>query len=258
MKYNWPESFEESFEHFYLPKELKNLLVLSDIHLPYHHIKACDEAIDYGIQKKIDAILLNGDILDCYLLSKFNPDPRYRKFGEEIIAFQQFIKVLQKAFPKVKIYYKLGNHEERYEKIMIQRCAEFLSVPSFEFENVLGCTELGVQVIRDQRIIYVGKLAVLHGNEVKLNSINVNPARSLFLKTHVSCLCGHLHRSSQHTEPSLDEDITCWSTGHLSEMHPKYARINKWNHGCARIEKDEEGNFEVINVNLTNNKLYRI
>ena len=142
MKYNWPESFEESFEHFYLPKELKNLLVLSDIHLPYHHIKACDEAIDYGIQKKIDTILLNGDILDCYQLSKFNPDPRYRKFGEEIIAFQQFIKVLQKAFPKVRIYYKLGNHEERYEKIMIQRCAEFLSVPKFEFENVLGVRNL--------------------------------------------------------------------------------------------------------------------
>ena len=116
---------------------------------------------------------------------------------------------------------------------------------------------MGIDVIKDQRIIYAGNLVIVHGHELGMKSINVNPARSLFLKTHVSSLCSHLHRTSSHTEPSLHEDITCWSTGHLGEEHPRYARINKWNHGCARVEKDEEGNYEVINVNLTKNKLYR-
>ena len=254
--YNWPESFEREYEHFQMPKNLKNTLVLSDLHIPYHNVGAIEEAVNYGIQKKIDSILLNGDVVDCYMLSKFQPDPRERHFGEEIIAFQQFIKTLKGVFPGVKIFYKIGNHEERYEKIMISRCSEFLGIPHFEFENVLGCRELGIEVIKDQRIIYCGKLAVIHGHEVGMKAINVNPARTLFLKTHVNALCSHLHRTSSHTEPSLHEDITCWSTGHLSEEHPKYARINKWNHGAARIEKDEEGNFEVINVNLKMNKLF--
>jgi predicted phosphodiesterase len=255
--FNWPESSERSYSHFRLPAHLKNILVLSDIHLPYHNIPAIDEAINYGINKKVDSILLNGDILDCYMLSKFQPDPRERKFAEEILTFQAFIKVLKKAVPKATIFYKLGNHEERYEKVMITRCAEFLGIPSFEFENILGCQELGIEVIKDQRIVYCGNLPVFHGHELAMKSVSVNPARTLFLKTHVSSLCSHLHRTSSHTEPSLNEDITCWSTGHLSEEHPKYARINKWNHGVARIEKDEEGNFEVININLTGNKLYR-
>lgn len=254
---NWPESFEESYEHFHLPKHLKNTLVLADIHIPYHNIPALDEAINYGITKKVDSILLNGDIIDCYMLSKFQPDPRYRKFGEEILAFQQFIRILKDTFKGKPIYYKLGNHEERFEKIMINRCPEFLSIPVFEFENVLGCKELGLEVIRDQRIVYAGKLAIVHGHEVKINSTNVNPARTLFLRTHVSSLCSHLHRTSNHTEPSLHSDITCWSTGHLSDPHPKYARINKWNHGIARIEKDDSGNFEVINFGLKQNKLFR-
>jgi len=255
----WPESFEESFEHYHLPKELKNILLLSDVHLPYHHIPALDEAIEYGISKKIDSILLNGDILDCYMLSKFQPDPRMRMFGEEIIAFQQFIKVLKNAFPKAKIYYKLGNHEERYERIMINRCAEFLSIAHFDFENVLGCLELGVEVIKDQRIIYFGKLPILHGHEVGIKSVAVNPARSLFLKTYKSSICGHLHRTSQHNEQALDgKIISCWSTGHLGDPHPKYARLNKWNHGIARIEKNTDGDFEVINFNLMKNKLYRV
>jgi len=255
--FNWPESFEKSYEHYYLPKELTNVLVLSDIHIPYHHIPAIEEAVNYGIIKKIDSILLNGDVLDCYQLSKFQPDPRERHFGEEIIAFQQFIKTLKGIFPDAPIFYKLGNHEERYEKTMITRCAEFLGIPIFEFENVLGCKELGVTVIKDQRIVHVGNLPVFHGHELQMKAVSVNPARTLFLKTHVSSMCSHLHRTSSHTEPSLNEDITCWSTGHLGEPFPKYARINKWNWGCARIEKNSEGDFEVINVNLTKNKLYR-
>jgi predicted phosphodiesterase len=256
--YNWPESAERNYEHYYLPKYLKNVLVLPDVHIPYHHIPAINEAVNYGLIKNIDSILLNGDIIDCYMLSKFQPDPRERNFGEEIIAFQQFIRTLQGIFKNVPIFFKLGNHEERYEKIMITRCPEFLGIPHFDFENVLGCKELGIEVIKDQRIVYIGNLPVFHGNELQMKSVSVNPARTLFLKTHTSSLCSHLHRTSSHTEPSLNEDITCWSTGHLSDPFPKYARINKWNWGCARIEKDEAGNFEVINVNLTKNKLFRI
>lgn len=255
--YQLPESFETSYEHFHLPKELKNTLLLSDIHIPYHSIQAIEEAINYGLAKNIDSILLNGDILDCYMLSKFQPDPRQRNFGEEIIAFKQFILSLKQTFD-VPIFFKLGNHCERYEKVMIIKSPEFLNIPYFDFENVLGCTAMGVTVIKDQRIVYAGNLPIFHGHEIKLQSINVNPARSLFLKVHATAICSHLHRTSSHTEPSLKEDITCWSTGHLGESHPRYARINKWNHGCARIEKDEDGNFEVININLTKNKLFRV
>ena len=257
-KFNWPQTFEESFTDYHLPKGLKNTLVLADVHLPYHHPAALDEAINYGIVKNVDSILLNGDIIDCYSLSKYDPDPRNRDFGEEVLSFEHFIKTLKKALPNAKLYYKLGNHEERYERIMISRCAEFLGIPHFEFENVLKCKELGVEVIKDQRVIYIGKLPIVHGHEVKMMAINVNPARTLFLKTHVSSLCSHLHRTSHHTESSLKEDISCWSTGHLGDPHPKYARINKWNHGIARIEKNNDGDFEVINFPLTGNKLYKL
>jgi len=257
-KFNWPETFEESYEHYHLPSTLQNTLVLADTHIPYHDFRALDIATNYGITKKIDSILLNGDILDCYMLSKYQPDPRYRNFGQEVLAFQQFIKILQSAFPNIPIYYKIGNHEERYERIMINRCAEFLGIPYFEFVNVLGCKDLGVHVIKDQRIVYAGQLAIVHGHEVKMQAINVNPARTLFLKTHVTALCSHLHRTSQHSESSLEKEIVCWSTGHLGDPHPKYARINKWNHGIARVEKNKDGEFEVINFNLNKSKLYMI
>ena len=258
MKFNWPETFEESYQHYLLPKWITNLGIMSDIHIPYHSIKALDEAVNYFTIKKIDALLLNGDILDCYQLSKFQPDPRKRNFGQEIIAFQEIIKTLQEALPNVKIFFKLGNHEERYEKFMINRCAEFLSISHFDFDNVLGCKELGIEVIKDQRRIYAGKLVIYHGHEVNMKAVSVNPARTLFLKVHANALCSHLHRTSQHSEPSINEDIVCYSTGHLSEEHPKYARENKWNHGIARIKLNDVGDYKVINFGLTENKLFTI
>lgn len=257
MKFNLPESFAEDFEHYHLPKDLKNIGIMSDVHLPYHSNDAIEEALNYFITKKVDSILLNGDILDCYMLSKFQPDPRKRSFKEEIESFREFIQILKDNVTH-RIFYKLGNHEERYEKIMISKAPEFLDLETFDFGNVLKLNDLGIKLITDQRIIYAGNLVILHGHELGMKSVNVNPARSLFLKTHVSALCSHLHRTSQHTEPSLKEDINCWSTGHLGEEHPKYARINKWNHGIARVEKDESGNFEVINFPLKRNKMFTV
>jgi len=254
--YELPDSYEESFEHFHLPKHLKNVGVMSDIHIPYHSIEAIEEAINYFISKKVDSIFLNGDIIDSYMLSKFNPDPRKRHFREEIEAFKQFIMVLKNNVSH-NIFYKLGNHEERYEKTMIQHCPEFLDIPAFEFENVMGCKELGVEVITDQRIVYAGKLPMIHGHEASMKYASVNPARTLFLKTYKSSLCGHLHRTSNHTEQSIDgKIISTWSVGCLSELHPKFRRLNNWNHGIARVEKDENGDFEVINFRLIKNKVF--
>ena len=257
MSYNLPESFEESYEHYHLPSHLRNVGVMNDIHLPYHNIAAVTESLDYFIQKKVDAIFLNGDIIDCYKLSWFQPDPRKRDFWQEIESFKEFIKVIKDNVTH-NIFYKMGNHDDRYEKLMISKCPEFLNIPEFDFAHIMGVKELGVELINDQRIVYLGSLPAIHGHEIGMKYAAVNPARTLFLKTYKSSICGHLHRTSNHNEQSLDgKIISTWSVGHLGEAHPKYRRINNWNHGCARVELDNDGSFEVINIRLMNNKLFR-
>ena len=44
--------------------------------------------------------------------------------------------------------------------------------------------------------------------------------------------------------------VTTWSTGCLSELHPGYMPVNKWNHGFAVIRVDENGDFEVDNLRI--------
>ena len=253
--FNLPPSFEESYEHYNVPPQYKNWLIMSDLHFPYHNIKAITETLNYGIQKNIDAILINGDGMDCYQLSKFNPDPRKRNMKEEIDAFGEFLIICRKIAP---VFFKEGNHEERMERLLIRNAPVLLGIEEFELETLLKCGERKIDVIKDQRIIYIGHLPVLHGHEVHLAGVSVNPARSLFLKTNKTALCGHLHRTSQHSESSLDgKSISTWSVGHLGDEHPEYARINKWNHGCARVEVNSDGDFEVINLRISGNKLFR-
>jgi hypothetical protein len=64
---------------------------------------------------------------------------------------------------------------------------------------------------------------------------------------------GQGHVISEHTEPTLNgEIVTCWSTGCLSELPPRYARINKWSHGFVMVEVDSDGTFSVQNKRIYN------
>jgi predicted phosphodiesterase len=255
-KYNLPESFESSYETYKIPKVHKKLLVVSDIHVPYHSVPAITSALDYAISAKVDSVLINGDLIDQHSLSKFLVDPRKRNFKEELESTKNLLDEIQKALP-VKTFLKWGNHDERYEHFLMRKAPELIGIEEYRLSNLLGTYAKGIEVIDDKRIIYAGKLAILHGHEINMKGTTVNPARTLYLKTKASCICGHLHVSSQHTEKRLDGYlVSTWSVGHLAEEHPQYAPINNWNLGFAIIDFDDEF-FEVSNYKIIHGKAYR-
>lgn len=254
--YKLPESNESEF----LPYEIKGhkrILILSDVHIPYHSIEALTVAIDYGKKEKADAILLNGDIIDCHKLSKYVKEPNKRDFAYELNCFKDFFAILQKEFPQSKIYYKLGNHEERYEHFLMQKAHELIGVDEFEFTNIIKSRANGIEVIGEKRPIKINSLWGIHGHEY-LGGISapVNPARGLFLRAKVSCFQGHNHQTSEHTEPTLSGSmVTTFSIGCLSELHPQYMPLNKWNHGFAFVEINKDGSFEFRNKRIYKGKL---
>ena len=44
-------------------------------------------------------------------------------------------------------------------------------------------------------------------------------------------------------------------TSPLCELNPEYRPINKWNHGVAFVELDEDGHFTVHNRRISNGSL---
>lgn len=253
-------NFPESFMHERLPYEIKGrqrILLLSDIHLPYHDPKSVQTAIKYGKQEGCTMVIVNGDLLDFYQLSRYERDPRKRKFADEIEAGRQFFQVLRYHFPNAQIIYKLGNHEERYEKWLFLKAPELLGFREFELDILLRLGEMKVHYIRDKRIIKAGKLNILHGHETQSRSGGVNPARTMALKNKENTIVGHFHRKSEHISSSLTNDMTiCYSTGCLCELSPDYMPYNEWVHGFAIIDLEKSGEFRVHNHQVVNGVVY--
>ena len=252
--YKLPDSDETEYKPFHL--KASRLLLLSDIHIPYHSIEALTATFNFAKKEKPDAILLNGDTLDFFGLSKFCKDPRKRKFSEELDAFKELIAVIQKTFPQAKIYFKTGNHEERYLHFLWTKAKELDGVEEFELESIIKARANGITIIGDKRIIKANGLNIIHGHEFSTGFFSpVNVARGLFLRGKTSAIQGHNHQTSEHTESDMNEKITTtWSTGCLCELHPEYMPLNKWNHGFAIIDMADRS-FEVRNKRIFNGKV---
>ena len=254
--YNLPSSDETIFEPFVVSGH-KKIAIFSDIHVPYHNIDCITAAIQYCKKSKPDALLLNGDTIDCHRLSRFIKDPKKRNFKLELDTFKALFDVFEKEL-KCKIYFKIGNHEERYEHFLYEKAGELVGIEEFEFENIIKARARGIEIIGDKRPMKFNNLWGIHGHEyVGGISAPVNPARGLFLKTKVSCFQGHNHQSSEHTEPTLTgKMVTTWSLGCMSELHPAYMPLNKWNHGFAEVELDPNGeDFEFTNKRIFKGKI---
>lgn len=248
--YNLPKSDETEWEPYTLNG--KRILLLSDIHVPYHNIPALTAAITWAKHRDPDTILLNGDTIDFYMLSRFNKDPKRRHFGGELESFAELINALRSEFPKANIIFKDGNHEERYNAFLYQKAGELIGVDEFSLESIIRKRAGDIEYITNKRIIKAGDLNIIHGHEFSGGTFSpVNIARGLFLKAKVSAIQGHNHQTSEHTETDMNGRITTtWSVGCLSDLHPEYMPMNKWNHGFAFIEVADDGDFQVHNKRI--------
>lgn len=246
-----PKSLAEPFDDFVMPLAATRILVLSDIHFPFHDEQALAIALQYGKDKNANAIILNGDIMDCYQLSRYTRDPRHFDIQVEIDNMIQFLELLKEEF-RCPVYFKAGNHEERFMNYLKVKAPELLGVAEFRLDVLCKFGELGVVNVPDKRIIKAGKLSVLHGHEFGNTTFSpVNPARGFYLRAKRSMLAGHYHATSEHSEKDLlGEVTTVWSTGCLCDLQPEYRPFNRWNHGAAMVYVGEDGQYEVDNFRI--------
>lgn len=253
-----PESYEQEREPYRIPKIYNNILVISDLHIPYHTNIAITRALEYGKKNKVNCVLINGDLLDFHQLSRFEKDPRKRRTSEEFDAAREFLQILRKTFPQAKIIFLKGNHDLRWEKWLVAKAPEIFDDPEFELSVRLRCGELNIEVLHDNQLIKAGNLTISHGHLIiKGVFAPVNSARGAFLKAKKSILIGHTHKVSEHTETDIDGDIiTTWSTGCLCELSPDYNPYgNNYSHGFAHVQFDANGQYTVKNLRIYKGKI---
>lgn len=251
-----PKGQRRGKKPFILPKPSK-VLLLNDMHVPYHDESAIEAALRHGHDSKCDTLYLNGDSIDFYKLSRFVKDPRKRSPKKECDMLHSLLKEIGKPFEKK--YFKKGNHEDRWDLYLFTRAEDLVDFEEFELKNVLRLDELGYGFVESRQLAKMGGLHVLHGHEMPRGISNpVNPARGLWLRIKSTGLVGHYHRSSQHSEshPVKKQYSSTWSVGCLCDLSPEYASLNEWNLGFAEIDVSSNGKFNVENYMVVDGEVY--
>jgi predicted phosphodiesterase len=257
MRKELPKGESEKTEPYHLPKSCTRILVLSDIHLPYQDDDALFAALQFGLEKDVNCIYLNGDTMDMYQLSRHEKNPANRSFSYELDICRSLLKGIRKMFPNAHIVYKIGNHDERYEKF-IRMNPQLISVQEFELGNLLGFPELRIHEVKSKQWSYAGKMPLLHGHELPAKSGGVNPARMAQLKLNKQVIIGHFHRETKSTGKQFDDKpYAAYSSGCLCDLYPAYMPINDWNHGFTYLEVDpKNGNYYVQQKTIVDGKIY--
>lgn len=236
-----------------IPYHLKpgTWLIMADLHVPFHSMKAVESALSYAKKQNITGILIAGDWQDCASVS-FWSFARKRDFDKEMEIFIDFVDFLCAEFPDTEIVYQQGNHEYRLPRYYQMKAPELIGIPLASIESVLGFEERGIEQLDYLQLVMAGKLPILHGHEVNKIAYTVNPARGLFIKIKSWGMCAHVHRTTEHSERDIhDTLLTTWTVGCLCDLSPDYnPYTNNWNWGFAIVNVEKDGNFEVQNKRM--------
>lgn len=254
---NIPNGIQEDVSPYILPTNIKRVLGLFDVHYPFHYKKGLELAIKEGLKQKVDCVLLGGDAVDFYSISRWlKRDINEITFKKELEKTREFFKTLRKIFKGKMIIYIEGNHEERLEKYKLEKCPAFASLEELQIENLLQLKQLNIKYINNNRIIKAGDLNIIHGHELRGGG-GASPAKSMRLRAKESILFGHLHKVQEDITTTISGKIYGgWAVGHLGDPHPHYMPYNEWCHGFCIINMLGKGEFKVNNYRILKGKIY--
>ena len=233
------------------------VLVLSDPHIPFHRQDAIDavlDEVDRRTKKKIDLVLLLGDLIDSAEISDYAKTPRTPKFADECGAARDWLAALRKRYRKSDFWYKLGNHEHRLERKLNSHLPALATSELADWRHLLGLKALKVRLVAQDagiRLGFPGERGIwaFHGHEFGQRSSPVNPAKSLYEKTLENAFCGHHHVASEFSRKRVSgELVRCFTVASLCETSPEYRRFNQYGLGAALVTLSKTRPFRFDNL----------
>jgi predicted phosphodiesterase len=247
------ESLGKEYTSLRITEDFKKVGILSDIHVPYHSISALTCAIKYLREQEIDCLILNGDIFDFYAISRHEKEKDLRDFPREIEMGRNFLQKVRDLFPHIPVYYKMGNHENRWQRYLNEQAEEFSQLHEMQFEQFFRLDKLNLIYVPDWQGIELGDLLILHGHELMAGGMN--PSQSTFNKTFCNTIIGHVHRTTSTTKKNgFKEFFHTYSTGCLTQLSPKYYPFAQHNNGFALVEVSN-GKTNVSNIMIKDGRI---
>jgi len=231
------------------------VFVIADLHIPFHDQLSIDTALDYADKYKPTKIVILGDLVDFFKISRF-PDakkPGKKSVGQELTIAKEFLEELKERY-KCKIIYYEGNHEQRLSRYILNNASEIGELVENLLPRILDFDKLGITYLT--RPFQIGRLNYLHGHEKPSGSYNPEYVTNVIFKVVLDhFICGHFHRNQTKTFKGIGKSYKGISLGYLAgELD--WAIMNSWNRGFATVIYDSIGNFRAEVKELIDGEVY--
>ena len=140
-------------------------IIWQDFHYPYQDQRIIREAELFAQEFQPDMILYPGDIIDCYLLSKFNKDPaRADHLQQEFDMAANMFKRQRAMCPNARMIFEPGNHEDRLRRYLWSQAPALASLRCLKIDELMGLRENEVESIgKDEGILFNGNFLFIIG-----------------------------------------------------------------------------------------------
>lgn len=257
-----PKQPKKQFEVKMPKRAHRNIIILNDIHFPYHDEDILESVMHYIYDSQVDMVILNGDTLDCEALSTFQDSDR-ASFSEELDLARSFIKQLTKIArhnnSDCEFVWIDGNHEARLEKYLIRQAPELLGLSVegnkvLSIRNLMGLDELGWQYLSYSEFLALpGDLYIQHGHKVSKHSSS--SVGNSMRDQGGSVIIGHVHRLGAFYVTNRLGTFRGFENGCLCRQ-PKYLPKDSanWQRGFCKVTYTDETTWHVQQAFIQNGK----
>lgn len=175
-----------------MPRDLRRLLFVPDVHRPYHDARAWRLMLRAAETFEPDHVITLGDFFDCAPVSAHSKDvSRLKRFSAEVEDAKTGLREL-KALGAKRYDFVEGNHEFRLPRYLLDKAPELsdlLTIP-----ELLGLKDAGWNYVPYRSHLKIGHLHVTH--EVGAAGAKAHQqARESF---EGNVVIGHTHRMGLH------------------------------------------------------------
>jgi hypothetical protein len=248
----------------------KCALVIGDIHFGTEDWDVIDLFLQTVDEIKPEVVILNGDTLDMFAISRYPKDIRqtYSLFQERQ-GYHKFLKQLHDITEpyQTKIYETNSNHsgdgnEGRWWRYLSDRLGEIGGLP--EIKERLSYSSVFLPKAEWSRVKLVDYVEVvpgfivMHGDVVRRHG--GYSARGLFEKWFTSIMCNHTHRVGMTSQriPSIgtqdEKIIRVYENGCGCNLKPLYASAANWQNAFSVISYSGD-DFAVETALISNKKV---
>lgn len=215
----------------------RRILILGDLHAPYHSRRAFALAQKCIKSYKPDTIISIGDWIDCYSVSDYPKHPeRKARLQYEVEAAAKLLKPIKSECDE--FYLTAGNHEARLERYLSTRAPEL-----YGLVNMRELLELKPQEwIEYQYAKQIGKVYFSHD----VGFCGKHSAAKSLAAFGGNLVFGHSHAPEIVYDRNLrGEAHFCMNVGWLGDANMiDYAHRYKaraWQHGLGIVEMLKSG-----------------